>query len=311
MSFRALPPAPWPRAPARPRLDAASSGVAARFKRPGPATEHPPPPGDIALAAYEALAPYYDLFTASYEHERWLAQLEALAQEHGLAGRKVLDAACGTGSSFLPWLPRGYEVTGCDLSPAMLGRARERAAGERVELRLADLRSLPQLGQFDLATCLDDALNYLLSTRDLARALAGLARNLRPGGLLIFDLNTLATYRETFCRDSVREEGGVLFCWRGRGDPQSGAASISSALLEVFAPERQSMWRRISSRHVQRHHPPALVRRVLCQAGLEPLAVYGQMPGARLERAADEEVHTKLVYLARKPTRQAEVLARR
>jgi len=34
-------------------------------------------------------------------------------------------------------------------------------------------------------------------------------------------------------------------------------------------------------------------------AGLALVAVHGQLPGARLQRFADESIHTKLVYLAR------------
>jgi ubiquinone/menaquinone biosynthesis C-methylase UbiE len=67
--------------------------------------------------AYEDLAAAYELLTAGYPHGRWLAALVALAGEHGLRGRDALDVACGTGTSFLPLLARGFTVVGCDLSP--------------------------------------------------------------------------------------------------------------------------------------------------------------------------------------------------
>ena len=43
---------------------------------------------DPTLAAYEALAPYYDDYTASYDHERWLGNIEAIALAAGLRGRR-------------------------------------------------------------------------------------------------------------------------------------------------------------------------------------------------------------------------------
>ena len=61
-----------------------------------------------AAAPYEALAEVYDLLTAGYAHERWLGELERLARAHGLRGRRVLDVACGTGSSFLSLLDAGF-----------------------------------------------------------------------------------------------------------------------------------------------------------------------------------------------------------
>ena len=146
--------------------------------------------GCTAREAYEDLAPAYDLLTAEYPHDRWLAALLELAHAHGLHGHDVLDVACGTGKSFLPLLARGYRVVGCDISPAMLARAAAKAPEAR--LLQADMRTLARLGAFDLVTCLDDALNYLLGPGDLVAALAGFRRNLEPHGVAIWDLNTLA-----------------------------------------------------------------------------------------------------------------------
>jgi SAM-dependent methyltransferase len=255
--------------------------------------------GDPALEAYEALAPFYDAYTDSYEHERWLAQLEAIALELGLSGHRLLDVGCGTGKSALPLLARGYEVVGCDISPAMVERARERLSGEAVELLAADVRDLPSLGQFDLATCLDDTLNYLLSEEELAAAFQGLARNLRPGGLLVFDLNSLATYRSSFAADAVVESEEAVFCWRGTTDPGVQPGALASAVLEVFATDDGECWRRIRSTHVQRHHPPEEVARLLRDCGFELIELYGQFSGAHLEQPADEARHVKLVYFAR------------
>src|SRR5215210_7086056 len=108
-----------------------------------------------ALDAYEGLAAHYDEFTSGYDYETWLASLERLALEHGLAGRRLLDVACGTGKSFEPMARRGYSVAACDLSPAMVEQARAKAPAGTA-LCVADMRELPLLGEFDLITCLDD-----------------------------------------------------------------------------------------------------------------------------------------------------------
>lgn len=248
---------------------------------------------DPAFAAYEAMAEHYDEFTAGYEHDRWLGTLEALAREHGLRGRRVLDVACGTGKSFAPLVALGYRVTACDLSPAMVRRATRRAAGH-AEVLVADMRALPQLGEFDLVTCLDDALNYLLTQKQLVDALRGMARQLSPDGVLLFDLNTIAAYRTTFVARHVQTTGDWTFRWTGDGRDDLAPGSLTEATVEVSS--RRSGERSIS-RHVQRHHPPAQVRRALAAAGLVALHVYGQLPGVRLEVRPDERRHSKLVWL--------------
>src|SRR3954447_13003998 len=147
---------------------------------------------DPTFAAYELLAPFYDRYTHDYDHAHWLANIEDIARGHGLTGRRLLDVGCGTGKSFMPMLARGYEVTACDVSPEMVDRALARAAGSDARVEVADLRDLPLLGRFDLVTCIDDPLNYLLTDSDLSRAFEGVARNLRPGGMFAFDLNTIS-----------------------------------------------------------------------------------------------------------------------
>jgi SAM-dependent methyltransferase len=262
-----------------------------------------PPPADsaaAALSAYEALAPAYDELTATYRHDRWLGVLERLAAEHGLRGRRVLDVACGTGKSFVPLLERGYEVSACDISPRMVAAARARLP-DPARAFVADMRALPGSGDFDLVTCLDDAVNYLLDPADLEAALGSMRSALRPGGLLIFDANTLLTYRTTFASDAVSERGRRLFCWRGMADEEAEAGELHEAAVEVFTRAGDGAWRRVTSRHRQRHHPRGAIERSVSRAGLLLRAVRGQSPGARLSRDVAEERHTKLVFVAQRP----------
>ena len=256
---------------------------------------------DPALDAYESLAPFYDEFTTSYDHERWLANIESLALGLGLTGVRLLDVGCGTGKSFMPMLRRGYEVTACDLSPAMVEVARGRSGCEAVDVVTADMRDLPELGLFDLATCLDDGLNYLLSAADLTKTFVGVKRNLREGGLFVFDVNSLATYRREFASQAVVERQDTVFSWLGAGRPDAEPGAVSSAVIEVFSSEDGERRLQARSRHVQRHHPPELVKASLREAGFELVALRGQVTGARLEAAPDETRHVKLVYFARKP----------
>jgi SAM-dependent methyltransferase len=248
-----------------------------------------------AGAAYDVLAPFYDRFTAHHDYELWMGGLLRLAAAHGLAGTRALDAGCGTGKSFLPLLARGFEVTACDQSPAMLEVAADKAGGE-VELWCADLRRLDRLGEFDLITCLDDVANYLTEPDDLTAALRGLARNLRPGGVLVFDANTVATYRSFFGGTFVVEEPGLLMLWRGHVDEGFAPGGRARASLDVFS-ESDGCWTRSASGHEQRHHHVAAVRRSIADAGLRCLAVYGQDPAVNFDSALDELGHSKAIYL--------------
>lgn len=99
---------------------------------------------------------------------------------------RVLDVACGTGivaRHVAGRLGPEGEVTGVDVNPAMLGVARERAAGSEVEIRFeeAAAEQLPfPDASVDVVLC-QQALQFFA---DRPAALAEMSRVLRPGGRL-------------------------------------------------------------------------------------------------------------------------------
>lgn len=252
---------------------------------------------DSARRAYEKMAPVYDRFTAHHDYDAWLADLLRLLERNGLRGRRLLDIGCGTGKSFLPLLTQAWTVTACDISPAMVELARKKT-GDTVELCVADMRELPELGQFDLVWALDDAVNYLLSLDELEAALAGMRRNLDRRGLLLFDLSTLCAFRRDRGTEIVEREGWT-FTWRGHGreDIQSGA--ICEAAVEAQPLDADRGTEAVVSIHRQRHFPEAEVLAALASAGLACLGVWGHGLDGVPERPLDEVLHTKAIYVAR------------
>jgi SAM-dependent methyltransferase len=195
-------------------------------------------------------------------------------------------------------LRRGYRVTGCDVSPRMVELARRRSPG--VPLEVADMRFLPDLGRFDLVTCLDDAINYLADEADLDAAFAGVARSLRPGGLFVFDLNTLRTYRTAFATSFAVDTDEVEVTVHGGAAPDAPPGAVCPSRMEIRTREPGGGWRHRVSEHAQRHWPPARVRSRLRSAGLRPVAVHGQTTGCVLHETVDEARDTKAILVARR-----------
>lgn len=254
-----------------------------------------------AEIAYEAIAPVYDEFTAHHDYDLWLGQLLPKVEQYGIPGRRLLDVACGTGKSFLPMLEKGWGVTACDISPKMVAVAREKV-GDRADLSVADMRDLPIFGEFDLVLCLDDAVNYLLSTEELEQALTGMGRNLGPDGLLMFDVNTLESYRGFFAEEVVVERDGLRMIWKGRSSPDAAPSSIAEASFEVESLDPAAGPSIPPELHRERHFPEHEVLEAMDRAGLECLDVYGHHHDAIPKQPLDELKHTKGVYIARTAT---------
>jgi SAM-dependent methyltransferase len=257
-----------------------------------------PPP--LSAQAYDSLAPYYDEFTAGYAHDAWIEAIESRAKALGLRGDRALDLACGTGKSTRPLIARGYDVLACDVSSEMIRVAREKHPDQQDAFVVADIREFRPSASFDLVLCLDDAMNYLLSGDELEQCFSCVAAVLAPGGVFAFDLNTLATYRSAFASNIIREAPGTFFAWRGEAARSIESGAMAAATVEVFSLVAGEGWQRRTSRHQQRHHPLEVVRTALTRSGLRCRAVAGQLRGARLEDAADDQRHSKFVYFAQR-----------
>lgn len=250
--------------------------------------------GDSALRTYEAVAPFYDDFTRGYgyEYECWTGRLLALAEAAGLEGNRLLDVGCGTGLTSMPMLERGWEVTACDLSPAMLEVARAKV-GDRARLLLADMRSLPRLGEFDLIWAVNEPLNYLHSAEELEAALAGIRQNLAPRGIALFDVFTLKAIRAIFTNELLVEEGGRKFVWCGRASLEAVAPGvIVEASLEIDGDEDSAHLHRV------RHFPEDELLAAIEAAKLRCIGAFGELE-KELFLGLDEEAHDNAVYLCR------------
>ena len=103
-------------------------------------------------------------------------------------GGPVLDIACGTGRIALPLARGGLRVTGIDLAPEMLERARAQSAGLPLQLHLADVRDFTlHDGPFACATMAGHAFQQMLTDADQRALFRCIHRHLAPGGLFAFD----------------------------------------------------------------------------------------------------------------------------
>jgi SAM-dependent methyltransferase len=255
-----------------------------------------------AEIAYEAIAPVYDDFTHENDYETWFGLLLPELEKHGLRSGRLLDVGCGSGKSLAPMLERGWQIHGCDISPAMLELAREKAGDADVRLDVADMRELPDFGEFELVWALNDSINYLLDADELAAALEGMRRNLAPQGLLLFDVNTLCSYRSFFAEEVVVEREGKRMIWRGLSSADAPPGSVCEASFEVEPLDGEGAGPAIAPElHRERHFPEDEVLATLARSGFECLDVFGLGEDEGLHRPLDEEVHYKAIYIVHRP----------
>lgn len=140
---------------------------------------------------YDRIAKEYDQITsADARAQRAKEFVKELLRRHRIAS--ALDVACGTGMYTIPLALAGVRTAGADLSAPMLEQARGRAAkaGAGIEWLCEPMQTLAGKieKKFDALLCMGNSIPHLLEEADLDDTLAGFARMLTPGGLVVIQL---------------------------------------------------------------------------------------------------------------------------
>ncbi len=132
---------------------------------------------------FAAWAPFYDIITMPIAGVRHKVVEIAGAKD----GSSILDVATGTGKQAFAFAQKGYDVTGIDLSEAMLNVARRKNRYPNLKLEIGDATSVPfKNNSFDIS-CVSFALHEMPFTI-IEKVLREMLRVTRPeGNMLIVD----------------------------------------------------------------------------------------------------------------------------
>jgi SAM-dependent methyltransferase len=169
-----------------------------------------------------------------------LKLLEPVREQDGL----VVELGCGSGLLTRYLIDAGHRVIATDASPAMLDLARETAAGAEGIRRL----TLPDdpIPAADAIVSIGHALSYLPDAGAIDRALVGIARALRPGGLLAIDICDLE-YADA--RQDVSSRGWVDENWAIVTEFSVPAPDRFVRQMATFVKNEDGSWRRDDERH--------------------------------------------------------------
>ena len=226
------------------------------------------------MEAYSSFAEVYDLFMDNVPYEEWSVYLQQLLKENGVEDGLVLDLGCGTGTLTELLAAQGYDMIGVDASEEMLQAAMEKRtrSGQDILYLLQDMREFELYGTVRAVVSICDPINYILEYEDLVRVFTLVNNYLDPGGVFIFDLNTVYKYQNilgdnTFAED--REESS--FIWDNFYDEED---QVNEYDLTLFIREENGLYRKYTETHYQKAYDLTTVRRALKEAGMEFAAAY-------------------------------------
>ncbi len=245
---------------------------------------------------YKQLPEYFDAFNIGEDTAAKNDVIEQLLRQYQV--KTVLDMTCGTGSQVFMLAERGYKVTGSDFSPALLDQARKKAKqlNHNVRLLHGDMRTL-KLGRFDAVITIFNAIGHLTKA-GFEKALRNIHKNLKPGGIYVFDIFNLDAL------DAAAVEGLAMEVNKTIGDVRIHLVQTSSLDREkgrLTSVDNRTLYPKVGKPQITRSqftlqiYSATELRDMLRRSGFETLGQYG-MDGAEFAPS-----HTlNMVTVARK-----------
>lgn len=238
--------------------------------------------------AYDALADWFEYLNDDCGYEKWSQYLISALGQYPV--RKGLDIGCGSGRFTRALSAAGYEMTGLDVSSAMLSRAEalSRKEGRKIRWLLGDIARFRTPEKFDFALAVNDCFNYI-SKEKLSAAFKNVRGALHKEGVFLFDVSSPRKFREkiadTVCADD-REDVTYLSFNSIEGDEVTMDVTL-------FVRRPDGAFDRRDERHVQYIHTLDEIREALKQNGFLPLREEGFLGEA-------EETSDRICFLARR-----------
>jgi SAM-dependent methyltransferase len=228
---------------------------------------------------------YGDMLT----DERTEAEVTALVQILELTvPMTILDLACGFGRHANRLAALGHQVTGIDLMPGFLEIARRNAAekGVQVIYQQGDMRQLSFIEMFDRVMMLFTAFGYF-EDEDNLLVLKNVARALKPGGSLVFDIPNRDVILNGFLPYIVTEKDQNLMIDRNTFDSATGRLYNRRIIIRDDVRKDKPFFVRI--------YNPTEISDVLDRAGLGVYKMYGGWDGQQISTDS-----RRMVVVARK-----------
>lgn len=236
------------------------------------------------MSSYHALAGTYDALTGDVGYEKRADFLEKLFQKSHIPVKTVLDLACGTGTMTWILTGRGYELIGVDASEEMLAAAMGKSGSVDGVAPIFLHQSMPKLdlyGTVDAAICCLDSLNYLTDPKDVQRTFARLHLFVAPGGVLIFDINTVEKLAALDGQVFLDETEDTYCVWR----PEY-RRGICTYYMDLFQLQPDGSWERDFEMHRERAYTVEELTAWLEAVGFGEIRTYGD---GKLRRPAEGE----------------------
>ncbi|MCF0122187.1 MAG: methyltransferase domain-containing protein [Lachnospiraceae bacterium] len=226
------------------------------------------------MNVYESFAIVYDLFMDNVDYDGWSVYLIKLLRSYGIEDGLILELGCGTGNMTERLAAAGFDMIGVDYSGEMLKIAQKKHCASSLDILYMkqDMRTFELCGTVRAVVSVCDSLNYILKDEELVKVFRLVNHYLDPGGIFLFDLNTIDKYKKIGNTTIAENREESSFIWDNYYDKDE---NINEYQLTIFLKEEDGdLYRKCEEVHYQRGYELKQIKEFLKEAGMEFLNAF-------------------------------------
>lgn len=264
---------------------------------------------EVNMETYDALAYVYDELMDNIPYMEWCEVIDSMIRKYGISrpiDRKdgqgvfdslkyddielavdkemteeeildseknlVVDLGCGTGTLTHLMYKKGYDMIGIDVSDSMLDVAQKKRDDKEYDILYVnqDMRDLDLYSTVGTVYSVCDSVNYILRDEELVRTFKLIEKFLYPGGLFMFDFNTVYKYSNILGDSTIAENReDCAFIWENYYDDEN---NINEFDVNIFIEQSESgLFKRFVETHYQKGYTLAQMEGFLKEAGFNIL----------------------------------------
>lgn len=205
---------------------------------------------------HDNLADYRDTVIYDLENEDHAPTQEFYLTLAKQCNGSVLELGCGTGRFTLPIAKAGIPITGLDITPEMLARAREKAAssGLAIDWVEADIRNFALGKQFNLIFESAATFHHILTRADQELALTCIRAHMNANSKFAISIHH---FRPENLKDELEEQAWYSYDHPDGYEVQVSGTQTYDVLRQVKHETAVRRWKTASGEEIVRQAPLA------------------------------------------------------
>lgn len=221
---------------------------------------------------YEDFSYIYDKLSFDLEYEKYSKNILRLVDENSIDRDNMLELAAGSGMLTKYFFDEFKNIDALDISTDMLNVFANKYGPDNVNLIYYDMVEFENPESYDLIVILLDSINYVTNPKDLEKLFSNCYKNLKPGGLLVFDINSEYKMKEVFGSNCyVYEYEDIFYTWDNfmKND-------LIDMHLNFFIEDEEGKYDRIYEFQQERLYEREYVKNLVEKAGFTDIKIFDE-----------------------------------